>query len=261
MGNDLLTSRLEKDLLIFDGATGTELYRKNFFVNVCFENLVLTSPDTVQSIHQSYIDSGCDVITTNTFSANANKLSRFGLVDKLEDICENAVKLARKCAHSDTLIAGSVGPAGELTEAYKHSSRAELIAVPAKAIAHAGADFIIFESLDSIEDVLAVAMAAPELEGGMEFGRALRAAGITGCMGHSNATLAEVEEAMGEGSPEPYTLGYPLSPSPQQRLPPGSLRCSVGRGHVPESVAQLRADQQPDSFSNILIVKAAALSC
>lgn len=164
MGNDLLTSRLEKDLLIFDGATGTELYRKNFFINVCFENLVLTSPDTVQSIHQSYIDSGCDVITTNTFSANANKLSRFGLVDKLEDICDNAVKLARKCAHSDTLIAGSVGPAGELTEAYKNSSRAELIAAPAKAIAHAGADFIIFESLDSMEDVLAVATAAPELE-------------------------------------------------------------------------------------------------
>jgi N-acetylglucosamine-6-phosphate deacetylase len=42
-------------------------------------------------------------------------------------------------------------------------------------------------------------MAAPELEGGMEFGRALRAAGITGCMGHSNATLAEVEEAMQNG--------------------------------------------------------------
>ena len=42
-------------------------------------------------------------------------------------------------------------------------------------------------------------MAAPELEGGMEFGRALQAAGITGCMGHSNATLAEVEEAMRNG--------------------------------------------------------------
>ena len=78
---------------------------------------------------------------------------------------------------------------------------------------------------------------------------------------HAKPGGAEVEEAMGEGSPEPYTLGYPLSPSPQQRLPPGSLLCSVGRGHVPESVAQLRADQQPDSFSNILIVKAAALSC
>ena len=122
MSTELLTARLEKDLLIFDGAMGTELYRKNFFVNVCFENLVVTAADTVQGIHQSYIDSGCDVLTTNTFSANVNKLSRFGLADQLENICTSAVKLARKCAHGDTLIAGSVGPAGELTEVYQSSS-------------------------------------------------------------------------------------------------------------------------------------------
>ena len=48
MGTSLLSERLAGGLLIFDGATGTELYRKNFFVNVCFENLVLTSPEVVQ---------------------------------------------------------------------------------------------------------------------------------------------------------------------------------------------------------------------
>ena len=46
----------------------------------------------------------------------------------------------------------------------------------------------------------------------------------------------EVEEAMGEGSPEPYTPGYPLPPSPWQRSPPRSLVGLVGRDHVPESV-------------------------
>ena len=164
MSRDKLSARLEKDLLIFDGATGTELYRKNFFVNVSFENLVLTAADTVQSIHQSYIDSGCDVLTTNTFGANANKLARFGLADKLADICTAAVKLARKCAHGDTLIAGSVGPAGELSEAYKNCSLAELLLEPAQALQQAGADFIIFESLDSLDDVRAVAALADKLE-------------------------------------------------------------------------------------------------
>ena len=163
MSIDLLTDRLQKDLLIFDGAMGTELYRKNFFINVSFENLVLTAPDTVQSIHQSYIDSGCDVLTTNTYSANANKLSRFGLADKVEEICTTAVKLARKCAHSDTLIAGSIGPAGDLTEAYKNCDRAELLAAPAKALALAGADLIIFESISSTADAAAVAKLAGEL--------------------------------------------------------------------------------------------------
>ena len=164
MSRDKLSARLDKDLLIFDGATGTELYRKNFFVNVSFENLVLTAADTVQSIHQSYIDSGCDVLTTNTFGANANKLARFGLADKLADICTAAVKLARKCAHGDTLIAGSVGPAGELSEAYKNCSLAELLLEPAQALQQAGADFIIFESLDSLDDARAVAALADKLE-------------------------------------------------------------------------------------------------
>ncbi len=164
MSMDKLSSRLQKDLLIFDGAMGTELYRKNFFVNVSFENLVLTSPDTVQEIHQSYIDSGCDVLTTDTFSANVNKLSRFGLADKLETICTQAVKLARKCAHSDTLVAGSVGPAGELTAAYKDCDRADLLGEPARFMALAGADFIIFESLDDPADVAAVAKLSASLD-------------------------------------------------------------------------------------------------
>ncbi len=54
-------------------------------------------------------------------------------------------------------------------------------------------------ALEAAKGVVNRWMAAPELEGGMEFGRALQAAGITGCMGHSNATLAEVEEAMRNG--------------------------------------------------------------
>jgi N-acetylglucosamine-6-phosphate deacetylase len=55
------------------------------------------------------------------------------------------------------------------------------------------------EALEEAKGVVNRWMAAPELEGGMEFGRALRAAGITGCMGHSNATVADVEEAMKNG--------------------------------------------------------------
>lgn len=58
---------------------------------------------------------------------------------------------------------------------------------------------IYVPALEAAKGIVNRWMAAPELEGGMEFGRALREAGITGCMGHSNATLAEVEEAMRNG--------------------------------------------------------------
>ncbi len=164
MSTDKLTARLQKNVLIFDGAMGTELYRKHFFINVCFENLVVTAPDAVRAIHQSYIDAGCDVLTTNTFSANVNKLGRFGLSDQLLPICRAAVALARGCAHGDTLVAGSVGPAGELTPACAGMDPADIIGAPAREMALAGADFIIFESQATLDDARAVARAVETLE-------------------------------------------------------------------------------------------------
>lgn len=215
MGTSLLSERLAGGLLIFDGATGTELYRKNFFVNVCFENLVLTSPEVVQSIHQSYIDSGCDVLTTNTFSANANKLSRYGLADKLDEICISAVKLARKCAHSDTFIAGSVGPAGELTEAYKNCDRAALLKAPATAMARAGADLIIFESLETLEDARAIAQLSVDLEIPYIVSMALdeNACGI-----NSRITFEELLSALLNTANPPSALGLNCGHGPESTL-------------------------------------------
>ena len=215
MSSDKFSARLAKDLLIFDGATGTELYRKNFFVNVSFENLVLTAPDVVQSIHQSYIDSGCDVLTTNTFGANSNKLARFGLADKLEDICAAAVKLARKCAHGDTLIAGSVGPAGELSEAYKDCDRADLLAAPAKALQQAGADLIIFESLETLDDVRAVAALAPQLEIPYIASFALDS---EGCSVNGNVAFEELLSGLMNTAAPPAALGLNCGNGPEATL-------------------------------------------
>ena len=215
MSTSLLSERLNNGLLIFDGATGTELYRKNFFVNVCFENLVLTAPDVVQGIHQSYIDSGCDVLTTNTFSANANKLSRYGLADQLENICSNAVKLARKCAHSDTLIAGSVGPAGELTEAYKNCDRAELLAEPALIMAQNGADFIIFESVETLADAQAIARLSVKLDVPYIVSMALDE---NGCAVNSHTAFEELLGTLMNTVNPPEALGLNCGHGPEATL-------------------------------------------
>ena len=65
-----LAAVLNAGTLVFDGGFGTELYRKNYFVNTSYDNLVLTDPAVVSSIHQAYVDAGADVLTTNTYSAN-----------------------------------------------------------------------------------------------------------------------------------------------------------------------------------------------
>ncbi|MDD3154005.1 MAG: bifunctional homocysteine S-methyltransferase/methylenetetrahydrofolate reductase [Victivallaceae bacterium] len=144
--------RLTSEILIFDGAMGTELYKRNFFVNASFENLCLTAPKSVLEVHESYVQAGCDVLTTNTFGANYNKLAHFGLADQVAAINRTAVRLAREAAgDSPILISGSIGPLGEVPTETTHARRVEMLSEQIAALSEA--DFLLFESLPSVEDL------------------------------------------------------------------------------------------------------------
>ena len=77
---------LRKNLLIFDGPMGTELYRHHVFTNRCFEELNLTEPQLIEQVLTDYRNAGADVLTTNTFGANRPNLEKYGLAQKLADI-------------------------------------------------------------------------------------------------------------------------------------------------------------------------------
>ncbi len=147
--------RLSRGVLIFDGAMGTEIYKRHFFVNACFDALCLSAPDVIREIHRAYAEAGADVLTTNSFGANSNKLAVFGLADRMREINEAAVRLARECAGEDRLVAGSVGPFGdrpfgqEITE----EQMTAILGDQAGVLAGAGADFILFETLTTRADV------------------------------------------------------------------------------------------------------------
>ncbi|MBN2643123.1 MAG: bifunctional homocysteine S-methyltransferase/methylenetetrahydrofolate reductase [Victivallales bacterium] len=149
-----LKDRLSRQVMIFDGAVGTEIYRHNFFINTCFESLSLSAPKVIGEIHKSYADAGAEVITTNTFNANFNKLSRFGMGDKVDEINAAGVELVREYAGEDVLIAASVGPVGDIDygSGINEERIVEILAEQIEALEKAGADFILFESLGSAED-------------------------------------------------------------------------------------------------------------
>jgi homocysteine S-methyltransferase len=151
---DKLKEKLLSQITIFDGAMGTEIYKKNFFVNTCFDELCLTAPKIISQIHREYFEAGADVLTSNTFGANSNKLSRFGLGDKVRDINKAGVRLARESGNENTLIAGSVGPVGKIHHHGAHSTDhiVEILAEQISALEEGGADFIIFETLPSLAD-------------------------------------------------------------------------------------------------------------
>ena len=152
---NILLDRLSKEILIFDGGIGTEIYKSNVFINRCFEELSISSPNLITQIHKSYSNAGADVLTTNTFSANKNKLSRFGLGDKVKEINSAGVKLAKECAEEETLIAGSVGPIGDIpyNSGISEEIIIEMLSEQITAIKNAGADFIIFETLSCLKEI------------------------------------------------------------------------------------------------------------
>lgn len=98
---------LNERVLLGDGATGTLLY--SYGIDFCFEQLNLTKPEQVEKVHRAYIESGSDVIQTNTYGANIPKLKRYGLEEQAVKINRAAVQNARNAAGNDHFVLGTIG--------------------------------------------------------------------------------------------------------------------------------------------------------
>src|SRR6202158_2342281 len=106
--------RLRDSVLIADGAMGSLLY-ETLGPQRCVHELNATRAEEVFRIHMAYLEAGAHIIETNTFGANRNKLSAFGLEDRVTEFNHRGVKIAREAreaAKHEVLIAGSIGPLG-----------------------------------------------------------------------------------------------------------------------------------------------------
>src|SRR5687768_703364 len=119
---------LEKRVLIYDGAMGTSIQRFNLTpedfggksLEGCNDNLVLTRPDVIQAIHESFLAVGVDVVVTCTFQSTPRRLAEWGLGDRVRDINIAAARIARAAADTyatpdkPKFVAASMGPTGML---------------------------------------------------------------------------------------------------------------------------------------------------
>ena len=146
---------------VLDGAMGTMLYQRGVFIHRAFEELNLTEPSIVEDVHREYVAAGADIIETNTFGANRFKLQPFGLADKLVEINQVAVKLAKEAASDQAWVAGAMGPLGARIEPFGKISRdeaSEVFEEQAIVLAEAGADLIVLETFTHLPELeLAVA--------------------------------------------------------------------------------------------------------
>src|SRR4051812_4218128 len=113
-----------------DGAMGTMLLEAGISLDECFEELCVSEPGRVRAIHEQYIAAGARVIQTNTFGANAVRLARFGMEDRVVEINRAAARIAREAVRGRPIyVGGSVGPLGlDEPTAARGISRAECFA-------------------------------------------------------------------------------------------------------------------------------------
>lgn len=161
-----LADFLKNEILVLDGAMGTNLADLGF--EGVPEAALLEAEDLVFSIHRSFIEAGSRAVETNTFGANRIKLKKFGLHNKVDELNERAVRIARRAAGDKAYVFGSMGPTGLIPEPVGSVSFDLLYSVfseQAAALARAGVDALILETFIDIQEARIAALAAVETTG------------------------------------------------------------------------------------------------
>jgi 5-methyltetrahydrofolate--homocysteine methyltransferase len=169
-------SALSKRVLIYDGAMGTNIQRYQLTpedfggkaLEGCNDNLVLTRPDVIRAIHESFLAVGCDVVETCTFQSTPRRLEEWGLLGKAHELNVAAARLAREACdkyatpEQPRFVAGSMGPTGMLPSSsdpvlsnVTFAELAENYYQQGKALVEGGVDVLLIETSQDILEVKA----------------------------------------------------------------------------------------------------------
>ncbi|MBN2283010.1 MAG: homocysteine S-methyltransferase family protein [Deltaproteobacteria bacterium] len=159
---DLIKKLLEEGPVVTDGAWGTELFRRGLPRGSCPESWNLEHPDRVAEVPAQYVAAGSRVVLTNTFGGNRFILEKHGLADKVREINTTGVTISRQAAGDRAFVFASIGPSGKMV-LMKQVTAGELenaFAEQAEALAAAGADALVIETMIDLTETLAATAAA-----------------------------------------------------------------------------------------------------
>ncbi len=161
------------DVVLADGATGTNFFQRGLMSGHPPELWNEEHPERVQELHQQFVDAGADIILTNSFGGTAQRLKLHHAQDRVIELNKRAAELAREVADRadrPVVVAGSVGPTGELFEPL--GALTEEVAIASfreqiEGLKQGGVDVVWIETMSSVEEVRAASQAA--IDAGMPY--------------------------------------------------------------------------------------------
>jgi len=154
-----------KEILIFDGATGTYLQKKGLIAGDSPEKMNIENPEIIKMMAKHYFDAGSDIVLTNSFGGNRYMLKKYGIEDKFYEVNRLAAELAKSVAPLGKYVCGSIGPTGEFLEPLGSISESEMydvFTVMCKAFEDGGADAIMVETQLGLEEASLAIKAAKD---------------------------------------------------------------------------------------------------
>jgi 5-methyltetrahydrofolate--homocysteine methyltransferase len=147
----------ERPVLIADGATGTNYQDMGIEPGVAPEEWVFDAPEKVQELHRRFAEAGSDLVLTCSFGATAPRLADGPLAGRSVEVNRRAAELAREAVGDDVLVAGSLGPTGQLVEPYGVLTRELCVgayAEQARALTEGGVALLVLETFFALEEAV-----------------------------------------------------------------------------------------------------------
>jgi len=163
MNTTLLEALAGGEIIVADGAMGTQLQARGLPPGVFPEVWNDEHPEVLLEVHRAYVDAGAQLVTTNTFGANRLRMREAGLENRAAELACRGVDLARRAVGEDAWVAGSLGPSGQLMAPYGPLSVAEAedaYAEQVRAMVEAGADVLLIETQHDAEEACAIVRTA-----------------------------------------------------------------------------------------------------
>jgi 5-methyltetrahydrofolate--homocysteine methyltransferase len=154
------------EVLVADGATGTNLQTVGLPPGTSPEDWVFDQPDRIRALQRSFVEAGSNVILTCTFGGTRIRLKESRYADRAAELNRRAVELAREAANDHTLIGGSMGPLGSLLRPFGPIEYAEAVAAyaeQAQALSESGVDVLVIETHFALEEAQAAVEGARQV--------------------------------------------------------------------------------------------------